>query len=132
MLEEHQPITESVANEISHLEYSFIIIYRKEKQNIIGYVKTKEVILKYLMLGNHSKPVAIHELIKHSISDSIVRIYNDAIATEALEILEANQTRVTLVTDQQKHEEKTARESDMSVISVYSVTLIAHRQRSGL
>jgi hypothetical protein len=84
------------------------------------------------MLGNHSKPVAINELIKHSISDSIVRIYNDAIATEALEILEANQTRVTLVTDQQKHEEKTARESDMSVISVYSVTLIAHRQRSGL
>lgn len=46
------------------------------------------MIVKYIKIQDHSKTITIHQLIKHKISDNIVMIYNDAIATEALQILE--------------------------------------------
>jgi hypothetical protein len=83
----------------------------------------KEIILKYLALKDHKTPVTIEKLIRHKISDSVVKIYHDAIAVEALELLEVYKTRLLLITDQEKHRPHAENESSLSVLSVYNVTL---------
>lgn len=86
MVEENEPITERLMGDISSREYSFILIYRRDRNNIIGYAKTKEVILNYMRIPKNKTPNVI-ELVHGRVCSAIVRVYNDAVAIEALSIL---------------------------------------------
>jgi CBS domain containing-hemolysin-like protein len=78
-----------------------VLVYAKKKDNIVAYIKTKEIILKFLNAKKTSKSVKIPLNSFHL--RKIVKIYNDSIAIEALEIFEEFKTRVILVTDKEKH-----------------------------
>lgn len=78
-----------------------MLVYAKEKDNIVAYIKTKEIIFKFLNSIKTSKSVKIPLSSFHL--RKIVKIYNDSIAIEALEIFEEFKTRVILVTDKEKH-----------------------------
>lgn len=69
---------------ISNIEYSFVLVYRKEKQNVIGYVKAKDVILQYIRSNDHTKNAIFSKLLKNKPLYSPIKVYNDSIAVEAL------------------------------------------------
>ena len=102
MLEEKQTLTKELIEHISDIESSFVLIYRENKQDIIGYVKTKDIILKYLKSRDRTKGANIVSLVKNKVFKT-AKVYHDAIAVEALEVFEVFKTQVILVANQHKH-----------------------------
>ena len=98
MVEEKQQITKELIEEISNSESSFVLIYKEKKENITGYVKTKEIILKYLKSNDRTKGANILSLVKNKVFKT-AQVYNDAIAVEALEVFEVFKTQIILVAD---------------------------------
>lgn len=94
---------------------------------MIGYVKTKEIVIKYMAMAHlshgRSLSLTITQLISHTISYGVVRVYQDAIAIEALEILEYFKGRLLLVTDQVKHHVVEG-ESPLAVATVFEVCFL--------
>lgn len=60
------------------------------------------------------------------LSKNIVKVYHDAIATEALEILELSHSRVLLVTDLCKHQPRKDEEESISNLSGLTVYEVVH------
>lgn len=49
MLEENELITEKIARKIYEEDYSYILVFKGEKKNIVGCIKVKEFSVKYLL-----------------------------------------------------------------------------------
>lgn len=105
VLEESALITEEVIKEISKKEHSFIPVYVKEKDNIVGYVSCKEIILRYLAYKK-KEILTLKKLAQGKIVYKNVRIYSDAVAIEALSVVEKNKSKILLVCDKEKHNKK--------------------------
>lgn len=86
VLEEGEMITEEVIREISQKEHSFIPVYVKEKGNIVGYVSSKEVVIRYMSLKK-KEVLSLKKLAQGKIVYKSVRIYSDAVALEALSVV---------------------------------------------
>ena len=132
MLEEKEVIDEKVIQQVSDKEYSFILVYRKERQNIIGYVKTKEVILRYLQFTQEGKRAKhqISQLVKTQMSTHLTRVHQDAVAIEALHILQHYRTKLLLVCSSQRHQSG-IETPHSSAIDVYKVQPSVLSLRSG-
>jgi CBS domain containing-hemolysin-like protein len=74
-------IDEKFIHSINHHEFTFVLVYRKSKDNIVAYVKTRDIILKYLALPSNQNTLSLKQL---SLRSKPHMIYHDAIAIEAL------------------------------------------------
>ena len=48
MLEERQAINEKIVREIIEREYSYILVFKENRSNIVGTIKVKEFAVRYL------------------------------------------------------------------------------------
>jgi CBS domain containing-hemolysin-like protein len=48
MLEEHEKINEKIVRDLIDNEYSYILVFKESRNNIIGTIKVKEFAIKYL------------------------------------------------------------------------------------
>lgn len=106
--------------EISEKSYSFIPVYRKEQTHVIGYVNSKAIIMNYLVLAKN-EVIPLKKLVKGKIFNKAVHIYCDAVAIEALGVLENSKSHILLISEKTKHKSvnKAEGEEAASVISVY-------------
>lgn len=70
----------------------------KEKENIVGYVSCKDVVMRYLAFKK-KEVLTLKRLAQGKISYKTVRIYSDAVALEALSVLENSKSKILLVCD---------------------------------
>ena len=85
MVEESEHVSRRLMEKISSLEFSFVLVYRKKRECILGYLKIKDVVLKYIKSNDQTKAATIASLVKNRYF-SAVPVYHDAVAVEALEI----------------------------------------------
>ena len=88
--------------EISEKSYSFIPVYRKDQTHIIGYVNSKAIIMNYLVLTKN-EVLPLKKLVKGKIFNKAVHIYCDAVAIEALGVLENSKSHILLISEKTKH-----------------------------
>ena len=55
------------------------MVYRKRKEYVLGYLKVKNIILKYLKSNDKTKAATIASLVKNKYFNA-VPVYNDAVA----------------------------------------------------
>jgi len=96
-------IDEKFIHSINDQEFTFVFVYRKSKDNIVAYVKARDIILKYMALPSNETKLSLKKL---SLRRKPKMIYNDAIAIEALQIIEEYKTMLLLVCDKQRHTPK--------------------------
>jgi hypothetical protein len=71
-------------------------VYRKDRSKVVGYVSSKEIIMNYL-LHELAERLPLKKLVKGRIVYKAIRIYSDAVAVEALEVIEHSRAKVLLV-----------------------------------
>ena len=115
MLDERQEINEKIVKEIIDREYSYILVFKDSRSNIIGTIKVKEFAIRYLK--SEKKEIFAGELM-HDTTEKMLTVYEDTNLLEMLMLFQAKSTRFALVVNAR-------RKIDSNILSImYTVSII--------
>ena len=114
MLDERQEINEKIVRDIIEREYSYVLVYKENRSNIIGTIKVKEFAIKYLK--SSKKSILAGELMHHT-TEKMLTVYEDTNLLEMLMLFQAKSTRFALIVNAR-------RKIDQNILSImYTVKI---------
>jgi CBS domain containing-hemolysin-like protein len=113
MLEEKAVIGSEIVKEMTQKDYSYVLVYRGSKNNVIGTIKIKEFAIKYLK--SEKTEMQVCDVMRHS-TERVLTVYEDTNLLEMLMLFQAKSTRFALVVN-------AIRKVDKDVLSIMYTVL---------
>ena len=97
-LECSEVLTKEKVQEMMKKDYSHVLVYRGNKDEIVGVIKVKELAIKYLRCEN--KNIKVEEAM--DTRTPMLSVYKDTNLLEMLMLFQANSNRIALVCDEKR------------------------------
>lgn len=98
MLSLTDKLTTAKIREINKKDYSYILVYKEKRSNVVGVLKTKEFAIKYLK--SQKKSLVVEELFVER--QDILCVYEDTNLLEMLMLFQARSERYSIVIGKKK------------------------------
>ena len=98
MLSESERLSPQKVAEINKRDFSYILVYKERRSNLIGVVKTKEFALKYLKNGN--KTMNARDIVDDQ--HGILNVFADTNLLEMLMLFQSQSYRYAVVIGKKK------------------------------
>lgn len=98
MLSLTDKLTTAKIREINKKDYSYILVYKEKRSNVVGVLKTKEFAIKYLK--SQKKSLVVEDLFVER--QDILCVYEDTNLLEMLMLFQARSERYSIVIGKKK------------------------------